>query len=68
MKHVTFYRVHSTDDPAQSDTLFATKKAREAYIKEMYEPDDEGVIRDEITCASPLTKENVCRLYSMALR
>jgi hypothetical protein len=62
-----FYRVHTTDDPAQSDTLFPTKKAREDFIKETWE-DGDDVIRDEITIDGPLTKELVCRIYSLAIR
>lgn len=63
-----FYRVHHTDDPAQSDTLFATKKEREAYIKENYDAGDEGLHCDEITIQGRLTKSAVCRVYSLALR
>lgn len=63
-----FYRVHNNDDPAQSDSLFATKKEREAYIAATYEADDDGVIRDEIEVKGPLTKELVCLVYSLARR
>lgn len=63
-----FWRVHHQDDPAQSDALFPTRKAREDYIKATYEDDDDEVIRSEFEIKGPLTKALVCRVYSLALR
>ena len=67
-KKIKFWGMYHTDDPAQSDVLFTTKKAREEYIRETYEAGDDGVQRREIEVDGPLTKETVCQVYQMAMR
>jgi hypothetical protein len=63
-----FWRVHDNTDPAESDQIFPTKKAREDWIKENYD-DESSVVRDEIEMnGNRLTKYMVCRIYSLAIR
>lgn len=58
-----FYGMYHTDDPAQSDVLFPTKKEREAYIRETYDANDDGVQRRTLEFKGPLTKATLCRIY-----